>query len=69
MAVFTSEFDFLRRDAEAIANRAKKLGKLLDISIIPGAMHAMMGEDFATSEAFKQFLDDHVKGFNTWIKK
>merc|ERR550514_2116672 len=41
VAVFTTEFDWLRRDNEAFARRAYKLGRLIDISIIPGASHLM----------------------------
>jgi len=43
-AIFTSEFDFLKRDCLALAARGKKAGKLLDMSMIPGAGHALMME-------------------------
>jgi len=43
-AIFTSEFDFLRRDCLALAARGKTLGKLLDMSDIPGAAHGLMNE-------------------------
>jgi len=51
-AIFTSEFDFLKRDCLALAARGKKAGKLLDMSIIPGACHALMMEN-AVSEPTK----------------
>lgn len=56
-AIFTSEFDFLRRDSLALAERGKKAGKLLDISDIPGAGHGLMGED-SKSDSFKMFNAD-----------
>jgi len=54
-AIFTSEFDFLRRDCLALAARGKKVGKLLDMSDIPGSAHALMAEGPET---------DAVKNFN-----
>lgn len=39
IAVFTSEFDFLRRDNLAFAERARKVGKLIDIEDMPGVGH------------------------------
>jgi len=39
--IFTSEFDFLRRDCLALAAKGKRIGKLLDMSDIPGAGHAL----------------------------
>jgi len=56
-AIFTSEFDFLRRDCLALAARGKEVGKLLDISDIPGAAHALMMEG-PESDATKQFNAD-----------
>lgn len=67
-ALFTSEFDFLRRDSLALAERGKKFGKLLDISNTPGALHSLMGEGMFLTEVAKQFLDDYKKAFALWIK-
>ena len=39
--IFTSEFDFLRRDCLALAAKGKRIGKLLDMSDIPEAGHAL----------------------------
>lgn len=38
--IWTSEFDFLRRDNEVFAQRLKSLGKLAEISEMPGTVHA-----------------------------
>jgi len=38
-AIWTSEFDFLRRDNLKMAARGKAAGKLLDISDMPGSVH------------------------------
>jgi len=50
-AIWTSEFDFLKRDNLKLAERGKKVGKLLDISNIPGVAHALMGCSM-TSDAY-----------------
>jgi len=66
-ALWTSEFDFLRRDSLALAERGKKLGKLLDISDIPGVMHAHMGCSAVSQEC--QWLDDEqTRAFDVWIR-
>jgi len=52
-AIFTSEFDFLKRDSLALADRGRKVGKLLDMSIVPGAGHANMNENPVSSEPTK----------------
>lgn len=38
-AVWTSEFDFYRRDNVLYAERLKKAGRLIDISLMPGMSH------------------------------
>jgi len=38
-AVWTSEFDGMRRDNLKIAERGKAVGKLLDLSNMPGVLH------------------------------
>ena len=42
IAIWTAEFDFLRKDAEKFAERAKNAGKLVDIGIMPGVGHGYM---------------------------
>ena len=66
-ALWTSEFDFLKRDSLKLAERGKKLGKLLDISNIPGVAHAFMGCKL-TSDAYTQFDVEQAKGFNLWVR-
>jgi acetyl esterase/lipase len=43
IAVFTSEFDFFRRDNTVFAAKAKKCGKLIDLQIMPGVTHGYTG--------------------------
>ena len=50
VVVFTQEFDFLRRDNEVFAERLRKVGKLVDIQVMPGCTHAMMGSGPNTQE-------------------
>ena len=38
-AIWTSEFDFYRRDNRKLAKRGKACGKLLDICDMPGVSH------------------------------
>jgi acetyl esterase/lipase len=38
--VWTSEFDFLRKDNEIFAEKLKAVGKLAEISHMPGVTHA-----------------------------
>lgn len=66
-AIFTSEFCFIRKDAHKLAERGKKLGKLLDISDIPGAMHGQTGEP-CESDANKLFHKDQCTAFDLWVR-
>jgi len=56
-AIWTMEFDFLKRDSLKLAERGKKVGKLLDISNIPGVAHAFMACSM-TSDAYKQYDEE-----------
>lgn len=48
--IWTSEFDFLRRDNELFANRLRKVGKLVDISLMPGTMHGYQLMNYGSAE-------------------
>ena len=48
--IWTSEFDFYRRDAYILAKRGKKLGVMLDIKDTPGVPHGFHLKDFDSSE-------------------
>lgn len=48
--IWTQEFDHLRRDNVKFAERLKNVGKLVDISITPGCMHATMGHNYKYEE-------------------
>jgi len=66
-ALFTSEFCFIADDSEAFAERAKKCGKLLDISMAPGAAHTLEAEE-QDSDIMKQFWEDQLITFEMLIR-
>lgn len=66
-AIFVSEFDFLRKDGLALAERGKKCGKLLDISDLPASGHALAGEE-NEGETMKRFWADQCLGFDLWVR-
>ena len=66
--VWTSEFDFLRRDNEIFAERLKKAGKLAEFGMMPGVTHGYHGQNMTSQEniwfheeeklAFKSLVDN-----------
>ena len=62
--IWTSEFDFLRRDNEKFAGRLQKVGRLVDISIMPGVGHAFQTYNFFSQEN-KWFYEEEKMAFNT----
>lgn len=54
--VFTSEYDFLRRDAIKFIGRLKKVGKCLDYFSMPGAMHNYEGFDGDKTQDFARVI-------------
>ena len=65
-AMFTSEFDFCRRDAILFAERLKKHGKLLGIQDIPGCAHGY--EMIRGVEEIKIADEEWVKAIDTWVR-
>jgi len=49
-AIWTSEFDFYRRDNRLLAKRGKACGKLLDISVMPGVVHGWNQVNYGEKE-------------------
>lgn len=66
--VWTSEFDFLRRDNEIFADRLKALGKLVDISKMPGTVHCyhQMGSPEDCQE-IKWFCEEEKLAFDKLV--
>ena len=54
--IFTGEMDFMRRDNEAFAERLKSVGKLADISMMPGGTHGYWHHDVPEAKLFFQDL-------------
>ena len=65
--IWTSEFDMYRRDNETFALRLKKVGKLADISIMPGVMHGYQIHSFESAET-QQFLKEEKLAFKMLVE-
>ena len=57
VVVYTAEFDYLRRDNEKFAKRLSAIGRLVDIEVMPGCTHGLMGTGADSQEA-KWAFDD-----------
>jgi len=66
-AVFTSEFDFYRRDNLKIAERGKACNKLLDICDMPGTLHGYQ-MSFYDKQEVKWFFEDEKMAFDLWVR-
>jgi len=66
-AVWTSEFDFYKRDNSLIAERGKACGKLLDISIMAGTRHAYQCMNYQEQET-KWFYEEEKMAFDLWVR-
>jgi len=66
-AIWTSEFDFYRRDNRKLAERGKVCGKLLDISDMPGVMHGWMMTNYDEKET-KWFFEEEKMAFDLWVR-
>lgn len=66
-AIWTSEFDFYRRDNIELARRGKACGKLLDISDMPGVVHGYQLNNFAVDET-KWFYEEEKMAFDLWVR-
>ena len=53
--IWTSEFDFLRRDNETFAARLKKVGKLAALGQMPGVGHGYQTTGFKAPEVKKYY--------------
>ena len=68
--VWTSEFDFLRRDNEVFAARLKAVGKLAEMSEMPGVFHGyhQMG-DPTTNQEVGYFYVEEKLAFTHLVEK
>ena len=64
-AIFTSEFDFLRRDALAFAEKMKQTDKFLGLHDMPGATHGYEGH-MKQPETI-EFYKDMKKAHDAWV--
>ena len=60
--IWTSEFDFYLRDNQKLADRLKSLGKLAEISLMPGTVHGYQCGNFESQET-KWFLEEEKLAF------
>ena len=66
-AIWTSEFDFYRRDNLKMAERGKKAGKLLDIGDMPGTQHGYQCLNYDTQEV-QWFYEEEKQAFDLWVR-
>jgi len=57
------EFDYLRRASETMAKRLKEQGRLVDISVLPGQLHALMGSSLQ-SDSYQAYFEEKKNAFN-----
>lgn len=62
--IWTQEFDILRRASTNFAERLRKVGRLVDIDIMPGCAHAMMGCSF-DGEIYKLYNEEQSAAIRT----
>ena len=65
-AVWTGEFDFYRRDNVAYAEKLKKAGKLIDVSVMPGMSHGYNITFFKTEQS-KWFFEEEKMAFEAHV--
>jgi len=66
--VWTSEFDFLRRDNEVLADRLKGLGRLAEVSNMPGVIHDYHNSnDPETCAEAKYFFEEEKMAFEALV--
>ena len=66
--IWTSEYDFLRRDNETFAKRLKKLGKLAALGEMPGVGHGYQAFSFNEPEN-KEFYEQEKLAFKHLVEK
>jgi len=66
-AIWTGEFDYLRRDSIALAERGQKVGKLLDISDMPGVLNCYAGST-PDSKEVKWLDEEQLLAFDIWVR-
>jgi len=67
-AIWTSEFDFFRRDNLKMAARGKAAGKLLDISDMPNVMHGYQCDNYGKDKETKWFYEEERMAFDKWVR-
>ena len=65
--VWTSEFDFYKKDNIKYAERLKKNGRLLDLSNMPGMTHGYQLSHFNSDEN-KWFWEEEKMAFDAWVR-
>ena len=65
--MFTSEFDIFRRDNLRYAERLKAVGKLIDVSDMPGVTHAYQTIDYDIQET-TWFYEEEKMVFDAYCK-
>lgn len=63
VVIFTAQYDFFKIDNENFAKRCKDVGRLVDISILPGTGHALCGAGPESKER-TWALEDFKKSFD-----
>lgn len=66
--VWTQEFDVFRRCSEKAAARLKNVGRLIDISIMPGCQHGCMGLPLDSQELKWEFEESKLV-FDALVRK
>ena len=67
-AIWTSEFDYLQRDNLRLAERGKRVGRLLDISMMPGVYHGYMNQPDNVN-AIIAFKEEQKQAFDLWVRE
>lgn len=69
-AVWTSEFDFYKRDNLKYAQRLKAAGKLIDVSCMPGVTHGYQLTFFEPrTQENKWFYEEEKMAFDAFVRK
>jgi len=63
--LFTSEYDFLRRSTEELAEKLFKAGRLADFCVHPGTTHCWY--IMQSHETAGMFWEDQKKMFQKWL--
>merc|ERR1712224_357559 len=68
VAIWTSEFDFYKRDNLVYYERLKKLGKTVELCNMPGTPHGFQ-LFYPGKPEFNWFFEEEKLVFDTWVNK